>query len=769
MNMLLNGLRRTVTGRPGAVVLVILLITVLMGGLSTQGTVTSGSVNLSSDSEAALTAEAIEARFGADTSATVSQVIVRADDVLSPEGLAAALSLRAQISSDPAIAAAIVADPRGGDGITTWADLVIGAAVSQGLDPTALDDTTIDQLHAASLASLPPEQAAQFGQLASADFDTGMVIVMLDTTDDEALLDAQLAFGDLVGTDGVEIRPFNLALLTAESQDAIEGQMGRLLGLAMLLIIGILIAINRNVVDVVSSFAGLIMAIVWMQGLGTLLGPGFLEITDGMGDMTMAIPILLIGLGVDYGIHLSSRYREERVTGSEPTKAASDAIGAVGAALTLATITTVVGFLTNVANPLPPLQDFGIIAAVGVIAAFFIMTAFVPATRLLADGRYFAKHGAHRVQRAGGGEDGPGALGRLAASVAPLATRRPVAVLGVAGLLTIAAGFSASGLSTTFSQTEFFPSDSEALATILIMQDEFGGDLSETTRVLVTGDVSDTTVLDAYVTALADNPDVRVVDGAPQAQVAIAPDATSAMIAISTQAGEAGVDRLEVDLRGDAAILTDAGFEVGLTSENLLTDAVMDDLRNSQVTGLVLTLVASMVILALAFWFRHRTPMLGVLAIASVGVVTVWVLGVMAAVGIPFNMMTAMISALAIGIGVPFGIHVVNRFLEERAITPDAGAALTRTLEQTGGALVGSALTTMAGFGVLALSTISPMRQFGIVTAMTIGFALVSSVIVLPATLTLWARVTDRRRPVGPSPASSDETALDDARVPVRA
>ncbi len=63
--------------------------------------------------------------------------------------------------------------------------------------------------------------------------------------------------------------------------------------------------------------------------------------------------------------------------------------------------------------------------------------------------------------------------------------------------------------------------------------------------------------------------------------------------------------------------------------------------------------------------------MLGVLAIASVGVTAVLVLGIMAAIGIPFNVMTAMVSSLAIGIGVPFGIHVVNRFLEDRATRPD--------------------------------------------------------------------------------------------------
>ena len=157
------------------------------------------------------------------------------------------------------------------------------------------------------------------------------------------------------------------------------------------------------------------------------------------------------------------------------------------------------------------------------------------------------------------------------------------------------------------------------------------------------------------------------------------------------------------------------------------------------------TLAAAAVILALAFWFRVREPVLGLLAIGAVGLVVAWVFGVMAAVGIPFNVMTAMVSALAIGIGVPYGIHVVNRFLEDRGRFDDLGDAVRSTLEHTGGALVGSAVTTMIGFGSLVLSAIPPFRQFGFVLALTIGLALVASVAVLPALLVVHARVRGRR------------------------
>ena len=114
----------------------------------------------------------------------------------------------------------------------------------------------------------------------------------------------------------------------------------------------------------------------------------------------------------------------------------------------------------------------------------------------------------------------------------------------------------------------------------------------------------------------------------------------------------------------------------------------------------------------------------------------------MAVTGIPFGPVTSTISGLAIGIGVPFTIHITNRFTEDLRTEATVHDALQSTLRHTGGALVGSALTTVAGFGVLVFASVPPMQQFGTVTAITIALALVSSLTVLPAMLALW----DRRR-----------------------
>jgi hypothetical protein len=149
---------------------------------------------------------------------------------------------------------------------------------------------------------------------------------------------------------------------------------------------------------------------------------------------------------------------------------------------------------------------------------------------------------------------------------------------------------------------------------------------------------------------------------------------------------------------------------------------------------------AALLLLVINFFFESRRPMLGVITTIPVVVVVIMVFGIMAALGIPFGPVTATISALGIGIGIPYMIHVTQRYLEERLEWPDENQAIEQTLTHTGGALAGSAVTTMFGFGILITSTTIPFRQFGFVLAYTILLALLASVLILPSMLVLWDR-----------------------------
>jgi uncharacterized protein len=146
------------------------------------------------------------------------------------------------------------------------------------------------------------------------------------------------------------------------------------------------------------------------------------------------------------------------------------------------------------------------------------------------------------------------------------------------------------------------------------------------------------------------------------------------------------------------------------------------------------------------FWFTEFRPMLAVLSVFPILLVLVWVLGTMVLLGYSYNVVTALITALSIGIGVDYTIHITHRFLEERE-HPGATlqSAMQATMHTTGGALIGSALTTALGFAVLVFSPIPPMGQFGLLTAITVTYSLIAAIVVLPPMLVIWAAYHDWR------------------------
>jgi predicted RND superfamily exporter protein len=73
----------------------------------------------------------------------------------------------------------------------------------------------------------------------------------------------------------------------------------------------------------------------------------------------------------------------------------------------------------------------------------------------------------------------------------------------------------------------------------------------------------------------------------------------------------------------------------------------------------------------------------------------------------------------------------------------DLYTALHRTVVGTGGALTGSMLTTVSGVGVLALALNPAVGVFGLLIALSVLYAYLASMFVLPSVLVLWARLTD--------------------------
>ena len=604
------------------------------------------------------------------------------------------------------------------------------------------------------------------------------------------------------------ILPTLATILDSVFPDALKDWNGNaLFGLAGALMLALFLAwafvdrgLRRTTADTVLTLVAIFFAISWMNGIGYLL-------FRDQSPMAQILPILLIGLGVDYSIHVTSRYREEISAGAGVNGSVGKAIRTVGVALVLATITTAVGFLTNMFNDIPALREFGALAAIGIVASFLLKLTFIPATRIILSRRGMRRHNFETERLRTGGSR---ALGALIGRTAGIAKRGASAAVALAIVLGGVGVWGWTQLETKFSFLDFIPVTSPLRATFEGLITDFGGGFGESTNVLIEGNVAGGAAWNGMVTAydeIQDTPDVVVFGNQPSGSSPVSlvkrlagvrsftysPDVERALLAteadpltlmappdadmsplydavreadpdtarrvlhrgetgydaalfeMTTQAGEARAGDLRLNLIDAFAGVTGAGLSAVATSDEIVQYVVVNTLRDSQVSSLVLTLAAALVLLVANFWYEARRPMLGVITTLPVILVVLWSFGLMAAFGIAFGPVTATISALAIGIGIPYMIHITHRFLEDRTRLPDLDTAIESTLSHTGGALAGSALTTVAGFGVLVTSTTIPFRQFGFVTAYTILLAMLTALLVLPSMLVLWDRWHRRR------------------------
>lgn len=840
MRTLFDRLATLVSHRPGTVVAASIVLTLAIGALAPFA-VNDDTVAV--DDELSAAQDVIDETFGDPTA--VTQIVVTRDDggdVRTVDALRLTRALTAAIEDSE------LADALAGDGAQPAIASFLGGAdlalerAPIGIDD--LDDGDVPRLQDEALAQLPPQVAGLFdGLLASQDTPTaGLVLVFTDgtTADPDQLAATE---GDSAGqqpaalaqqrqlaavVDGVDVpagytvETFSFGLLLTSTD--IGPEIGRLFGTALLIILLVLAVVyavrpeagqrwrigRRTAADVGLTLAVIVFAVVWMQGLGVLLGPGFLGLIGPFSPQTQIVPILIIGLGVDFAIHLLARYRAELGDGATPDAAWATGARTVGLTLLLCTGATAIGFLTNLASPVEFLATLGVLAAVGITAAFGLTMTFLPAARLLLD---------RRAQRLGrlpatslasqAGDRLPRAVGRTAW----LAERAPVPTLLVATLAVVAGGYGFTQLDSAFELTDFVPQDEPLLATFEVLQERFDGGFDETTEVLLRGELDRPEAHEALVEAvgataevdgvqtLGDAPDatsvVSVLTGAlddgsvgPQLRdLGVTEDGTVAddadvtavyelllteveaagevlaraddgtvvsRVTLRTSAGQAGAGPLAVALTEAFAPVTAAGVDVTPTSPRIVQAGLAERIEDSQITSLLIALGAAMALLVLHFTLAERRPVVGVLTVLPVGLVLALTFGAMAATGIPLNPVTATLAALSIGIGVPFTIHVTSRWLEERSRRGIDGA-LRRTLTSTGGALAGSALTTAIGFGILVTSTLTPFEQLGYVIVFAIASSLIAAVLVLPSMLALYDRGdARRRRPHDETPGTAD-------------
>ena len=859
MKFLTNFFSSAATKRPVITILVVLLLTGFFGYMATQAEELSTSFGGELDTPEIQAQSKLGDYFASSGGQSVFQVIMTGNDVLTVDGYKAWLEIQ-QVVAQSEISKYLISQPGQGAVQGFFGPIDFARAFNPMFNIDQMNDEQFKQAYKGASAQMPPEFQAFASALLSENYDSenvtstaGLAIITIDSARiaedfggsdgafiEQPRMEVQLSEElNQIGSnyESIKVSGFSFGLLLGNDGDDFLEEIGVLFGKAFLIILGVLAYIffirprkgygffkssRRTISDLLLSLGTILLSIGWMQGMGALLGPGFLNVIGAPNQISQIAPILLIGLGVDYAIHFTGRYREELGDGASVKESTTNTLSSVGIALTLATLATIVGFLSNVVSPLPEFKDFGITVSFGILFALLLVMTFVPAIRSLLDKRAETKESISREAFSSSGES---VLNKVAgaSSIIP----RKLKVISIALLVGVSSyGYvSFSNLDTVFNFTDFLPEDDPVVATLSVLTDEFGGGFGETTTVLLEGqDLATPEIHNAIIVAINDLADAEniVVFGenvanesviaslgamlAPQEAIPGTPPQapnmelisglmsygvelmsgeglsalkisangdvdglykslitmdpatfggtlylddnevfTAQQIKITTSAGSEGSRQLTEDIYTAFQPVIDLGVDVAATNDSIVTNSVSDLISASQFQSLIFAILSSMFFLIIYYWIDLKRPFLGVVTIFPVIAIVMGTYLGMNLLDIPLNPVTATLTGIAIGIGVPFVIHVTNRFREALSNDSNPVSAITTTLKTTGGSLFGSAFTTMAGFGILTTSTLKPFQQMGQVVLVSIGFALVASILILPTLLVLWANYHNKK------------------------
>jgi len=533
-----------------------------------------------------------------------------------------------------------------------------------------------------------------------------------------------------------------------------------LLPIAIILMVCMLYFSFREWKGVFMPFIIVVMSIILSFGLMAIFG---WEISL----FSILMPIMIIAIANDYGIHLIARYQELLHDPLSYTmkQICKQIYVDLKRPILITGLTTIGGVLGLLTHTMIPAAQLGILTAIGIGFALLLSLWFLPA--LLS---YFKlpkskeKTTTTRISL----------IDRWLNKLGKWVTLHPKRILTASGIITVISVLGIFFLKVDTNVESYFSGKSEVHRSTKLINDKFGG--SQFLSVLFNGDVLSPSVLkkmEAYEKEIIKNPAVGFIsspvtlikelskgfyaqdekgyDEIPETADEIYQlievfslggnedavsqfldyDYENARIIISMKDGSNSAGK---NLLRTIETLTENDPNIAFTAGSSLTEIELADMV---VRGQVKSLLFAMVVIFILLSFVFRSPRAGLISSLPLSIAIVVLFGLMGLFGIAVDIATALLSSIMIGVGIDYTIHFLWRFKTERIQGVECKEAIRVTLATSGRGIVINAVSVIIGFMPLILSNFTPLKFFGALIVISISTCLISALLLVPSIVIL--------------------------------
>ena len=517
-------------------------------------------------------------------------------------------------------------------------------------------------------------------------------------------------------------------------------------------------------------------------GISLLWTVGFMAWLDfPMTALTSIVPSLLIVVGSTEDIHILATYMDGmKERGGVRHAAIEYMAGKVGTAVTLTSLTTFLGFLSISFTPVTMMRDFGIVSGFA-LAANPIVTFLLSPIYL----RYFGP----AVREGGGGSAVDRLFARVTDGIIAIIRgyRRPVlyGMLGVG----VVASLLCFRLQVDNNPQLFFKEGSPVLEQVKTLRASMAGAwtlfitvdsdqpgafkqpenlalVERFTRFMDEQGWFDKTItLSDYIKLLH-----REMNGGEERFYAVPERAESIaeyllflhrhdvqkfvtpefddlniLVRHNVPSSHEMLEILAI-LEAKAAEIFPPSLRVDFTGTTVLVNRSAHAIANGQMQGIAF--ITFMIFLIMSILFMQVKA--GLLSLLPNLLPVAVLFGAMVAFGIPLDVGTAMIAAIAIGIAVDDTIHLMAHYQKSMRELQDQDAAMEETMRAEVQPVISTSVALALGFGVLAVSEFMPIVNFGTLAALVMVVAVLADLFMTPILLsstqliTLWDMVSLR-------------------------